>query len=85
MKSLPNSTALSDAAHDLKNLSAAVSRECVLVEITVFGICYLADEITGEVFNVPTQDFPAPGPALGQRLRFHLNPDDQIVNLELVP
>ena len=82
MSSLHHSASSTAHAADLNRLSEAVAHECVLVENTVFGITYFADEFTGEVFNIPTAELPAPEMDLGQRIRFQITGDDRIVNLQ---
>jgi len=84
VRSLRNSPIPVDVDADLRALSEAAIREALLIEITTLEICYFADEISGEVFIMQKALFSA-DIVLGQRIRFQVAANHQIVNIELVP
>ena len=74
---MPHSTPLvhGDLDRLCQILSHAQPRdhEGFVADITPFGICYLADDTTGEVFNVPTDELPPDAIPPGRRVRFEVS------------
>jgi hypothetical protein len=62
---------------------AQQSHEGFVSDITPLGIAYLADEITGEMFNLPTDELPLDAMPPGCRIYFEVV-DRRVINVELL-
>jgi hypothetical protein len=76
-------THLVDVAPYLQMLSHSTVREGVLVEISSFGTCLIAED-SGDVCSVLTADLPSDNLSLGQRVQFQVTSGGQLSNFELV-
>ena len=81
-KSPPSKEAV--PTNDLQSLASAILHEGIIARLSPMGICYVAEQGSGRIFNYPTDRLPTPSPKLGQKVRFRVEQAESLADLEFV-
>ena len=72
------------STNDLQRLASAIVHEGIIARLSPMGICYVAEQGSGKIFNYPTDRLPTLSPKLGQKVRFRVEQAESLADLEFV-